>query len=79
MSLRTGLLEKHDGQEALRGFEEVVRMEPQKGEWYEPAWCEAACCDAAITRSRFLVNCNASQGFQGFKTDSQAPLQAAAI
>lgn len=29
-----GLLESSDQTEALRGFQEVVKMEPDKAEWY---------------------------------------------
>lgn len=36
-----GMLEGSDPKEALRGFAEVVRMEPEKGEWCAQA---LRCC-----------------------------------
>jgi hypothetical protein len=34
VSLSTGLIESDDPKEALKGFQEVVSMEAEKGEWY---------------------------------------------
>ena len=38
-----GMLEGSDPKEALRGFLEVVRMEPEKGEWCVD--CCSVCCN----------------------------------
>ena len=56
-----GLLESSDQTEALRGFQEVVKMEPDKAEWYNTS---AEWMPACTLRQFYGADC---RGFKALK------------